>query len=173
MCPTEGRAPAAPRVVARFARCTHIARHRAPSEGLRERGQTDSIKPGKALILWFHNGDANVASPDLGQKFLCAECGAKFYDLGKKPPTCPACETVHVPVEPPKPRRTSAAAKKPPPPVAAPKPVEPEETSAEDKVSKDDATDDEADDDVIEDTSEIGEADEDVASVVTKGDKDD
>ena len=114
-----------------------------------------------------------MASPDLGQKFLCAECGAKFYDLGKKPPTCPACETVHVPVEPPKPRRTSAAAKKPPPPVAAPKPVEPEETSAEDKVSKDDATDDEADDDVIEDTPEIGEDDEDVACVVTKGDKDD
>lgn len=129
-----------------------------------------------------------MANPDLGQKFLCAECGAKFYDLGKKPPTCPACETVHVPVEPPKPGRVSAAARKPPPPApaAAPKPDEHEKASEGDKPLKgeaatdDDANDandandsDDAGDDVIEDTSELGEDDEDVASVVTKGDKDD
>ena len=126
-----------------------------------------------------------MANPDLGQKFLCAECGAKFYDLGKKRPTCPACETVHVPVEPPKPGRVSAAARKPPPPApaAAPKPDKHEKASEGDKPLKgeaatdDDANDandsDDAGDDVIEDTSELGEDDEDVASVVTKGDKDD
>lgn len=115
-----------------------------------------------------------MAKPDLGQKFLCAECGAKFYDLGKKPPTCPACETVHVPVEPPKPRRASAAARKPPAPVVAPKPAEPEQALEEGETPKGEtATDDEAGDDVIEDTSELGEDDEDVASVVTKGDKGD
>ena len=115
-----------------------------------------------------------MANPDLGQKFLCAECGAKFYDLGKKPPTCPACETVHVPVGPPKPRRASAAARKPPAPVVAPMPAEPEQALEEGETPKGEtATVDEAGDDVIEDTSELSEDDEDVASVVTKGDKGD
>jgi uncharacterized protein (TIGR02300 family) len=35
-----------------------------------------------------------VAKPDLGTKRLCASCGAKFYDLGKDPITCPKCGTV-------------------------------------------------------------------------------
>jgi uncharacterized protein (TIGR02300 family) len=35
-----------------------------------------------------------VAKPELGTKRLCAGCGAKFYDLSKTPPVCPACGTV-------------------------------------------------------------------------------
>ena len=31
--------------------------------------------------------------PDLGTKYECAECGAKFYDLGKPEPLCPRCGT--------------------------------------------------------------------------------
>ena len=31
--------------------------------------------------------------PDLGRKYECAECGAKFYDLGKAEPICPRCGT--------------------------------------------------------------------------------
>jgi uncharacterized protein (TIGR02300 family) len=31
--------------------------------------------------------------PDLGHKHECAECGAKFYDLGKPEPLCPRCGT--------------------------------------------------------------------------------
>ena len=31
--------------------------------------------------------------PELGKKYECAECGAKFYDLGKAEPTCPRCGT--------------------------------------------------------------------------------
>jgi uncharacterized protein (TIGR02300 family) len=38
-----------------------------------------------------------VAKPELGTKRLCAECGAKFYDLNKDPITCPKCSTVFVP----------------------------------------------------------------------------
>jgi uncharacterized protein (TIGR02300 family) len=37
-----------------------------------------------------------VAKPELGTKRLCAECGAKFYDLNKDPITCPKCSTVFV-----------------------------------------------------------------------------
>src|SRR5947208_5020789 len=35
-----------------------------------------------------------VAKPELGTKRLCANCGAKFYDLNKDPITCPKCQTV-------------------------------------------------------------------------------
>jgi uncharacterized protein (TIGR02300 family) len=35
-----------------------------------------------------------VAKPELGTKRLCANCGAKFYDLSKTPITCPKCHTV-------------------------------------------------------------------------------
>ena len=29
--------------------------------------------------------------PELGNKFECFSCGAKFYDLGKLEPICPKC----------------------------------------------------------------------------------
>jgi uncharacterized protein (TIGR02300 family) len=29
--------------------------------------------------------------PELGNKFECFSCGAKFYDLGKPEPVCPKC----------------------------------------------------------------------------------
>src|SRR5262249_50211100 len=35
-----------------------------------------------------------VAKPELGIKRMCANCGAKFYDLNKDPPICPKCHTV-------------------------------------------------------------------------------
>ena len=35
-----------------------------------------------------------MAKPELGTKRLCANCGAKFYDLSKVPITCPKCHTV-------------------------------------------------------------------------------
>ena len=47
--PTEGRAPVARGRVARLARCTHIARWRAPNHGPRERGQTGSMLSERVL----------------------------------------------------------------------------------------------------------------------------
>ena len=35
-----------------------------------------------------------MAKPELGLKRLCANCGAKFYDLNKDPIVCPKCDTV-------------------------------------------------------------------------------
>ena len=35
-----------------------------------------------------------MAKPELGTKRLCANCGAKFYDLDKAPIVCPKCHTV-------------------------------------------------------------------------------
>jgi uncharacterized protein (TIGR02300 family) len=37
-----------------------------------------------------------VAKAELGTKRLCANCGAKFYDLNKDPIHCPKCSTVYV-----------------------------------------------------------------------------
>ena len=34
-----------------------------------------------------------MAKPELGTKRLCANCGAKFYDLNKDPIVCPKCHT--------------------------------------------------------------------------------
>ncbi|VAV98205.1 hypothetical protein MNBD_ALPHA06-333 [hydrothermal vent metagenome] len=32
-----------------------------------------------------------MAKADLGEKRVCAECNAKFYDLNKRPVVCPKC----------------------------------------------------------------------------------
>ena len=36
-----------------------------------------------------------MAKAELGTKRLCANCGAKFYDLNKDPIHCPKCGTVY------------------------------------------------------------------------------
>jgi uncharacterized protein (TIGR02300 family) len=40
-----------------------------------------------------------LAKTDLGEKQLCPNCGAKFYDLRKRPATCPKCATAFDPSE--------------------------------------------------------------------------
>jgi uncharacterized protein (TIGR02300 family) len=54
-------------------------------------------------------GAMAVAKPELGIKRQCANCGAKFYDLGKTPILCPKCGTVHEVAAAP-PRRAPAIA---------------------------------------------------------------
>jgi uncharacterized protein (TIGR02300 family) len=62
--------------------------------------------------------------PDLGKKHECAECGTKFYDLGKPDPACPRCgsnQRAAPEREKPAPVRTARAV------VVAPPVEEPEE----------------------------------------------
>jgi uncharacterized protein (TIGR02300 family) len=40
-----------------------------------------------------------LAKTDLGAKQVCPNCGAKFYDLGRRPATCPKCTTSFDPAE--------------------------------------------------------------------------
>ncbi|MES1199137.1 MAG: TIGR02300 family protein [Pseudomonadota bacterium] len=40
-----------------------------------------------------------MAKAELGDKQLCPNCGAKFYDLRRRPATCPKCATSFDPVE--------------------------------------------------------------------------
>ena len=58
-----------------------------------------------------------MANSELGSKHLCTECGARFYDLGRQPPTCPKCDTVVAAAPKPRPSRSrpTRAAKKPAP----------------------------------------------------------
>jgi len=51
-----------------------------------------------------------MAKVDLGEKRVCPECEAKFYDLTKNPATCPMCQFSYDPLlialpgpKPPKP----------------------------------------------------------------------
>jgi uncharacterized protein (TIGR02300 family) len=80
-----------------------------------------------------------VAKAELGTKRLCANCGAKFYDLNKDPIHCPKCNTVYVvaPVvsrgrpEPAPPVAPKPAAAAPVEVVAPPEPQEVETVSLE------------------------------------------
>ncbi len=40
-----------------------------------------------------------MAKAELGDKQLCPSCGAKFYDLGKRPAVCPKCATAFDPTD--------------------------------------------------------------------------
>lgn len=74
--------------------------------------------------------------PELGKKYECAECGTKFYDLGKPEPICPKCGTNQRGLqEPPKtaapaPRVRAAA---PAPPVEPPEEDLPDDIGDEDE----------------------------------------
>jgi uncharacterized protein (TIGR02300 family) len=49
-----------------------------------------------------------LATPELGAKQICPNCQAKFYDLGRRPATCPKCGTVFDPEEAVRSRRMKA-----------------------------------------------------------------
>ena len=126
---------------------------------------------------------ARLVKPEWGTKRLCLECGAKFYDMLRDPITCPACETVLKPEPPPKSRRASAAKAKPapvkvekPPPEAAPEEATEEVTTA--TGNSDDPAAEIADvavdntsgqQDIIEDATELGEDEDDMAEVLDTG----
>ncbi len=40
-----------------------------------------------------------MANPELGQKQICPNCAAKFYDLTRRPAVCPKCQTAFDPEE--------------------------------------------------------------------------
>ena len=49
-----------------------------------------------------------MANPELGAKQICPNCQAKFYDLTRRPATCPKCGTVFDPEEAVRSRRMKA-----------------------------------------------------------------
>ncbi|MBL8808121.1 MAG: TIGR02300 family protein [Rhodospirillales bacterium] len=98
-----------------------------------------------------------MAKAEWGLKRTCQSCGARFYDLSKSPISCPKCGAEYDPEVLLKSRRGKPAPVVPKPaPVEEPEPVEAEAAEGEE----------EEEDAVIEDTSELGEDEEDVAEVI-------
>ncbi|MFN4281670.1 MAG: TIGR02300 family protein [Alphaproteobacteria bacterium] len=112
-----------------------------------------------------------MVKPELGVKRVCGSCGAKFYDLNRDPILCPKCGTVFDVQAALKPRRAKAVVEdKPAKPKKVAAVVDPDEADLPDDIVDDDDTDDEEEEGVIEDTSELGEDDDDVAEVIEKVD---
>jgi uncharacterized protein (TIGR02300 family) len=110
-----------------------------------------------------------VAKPEWGLKRTCLSCGARFYDMQKHPIVCPSCEAVFDPEAVLRPRRSRAA-----PEPAAPKPAPVKAAAGDDDDDDDLGLDDDDDvvdlddddvDDALEDTSDLGDEDEDVPGV--------
>ncbi len=133
-----------------------------------------------------------MAKPKLGTKRTCPTCGSRYYDLNRVPPACPKCgEAIRskkpveavIPVEPvgtaakpaPAPAKKAPAKKAPAKKAPAKKaPAKPRPAAA--APGKDDGDKKEAeelepvkggeeDDGVIEDASDIGEHNDDMAEV--------
>ncbi len=121
-----------------------------------------------------------MSKPEWGIKRICQSCGAKFYDLQSSPIICPGCGTKFDPDAMLRGRRTRSAATPKAAPVKAAEKTpkvdtvtndedtpEPGEVKvAEEKPDTDEDLGDAGDGNLIEDTSELGEDDDDVSEVV-------
>jgi uncharacterized protein (TIGR02300 family) len=110
----------------------------------------------------------------LGQKRVCNSCAAKFYDLNKDPILCPKCGTEFDAAAVVKPRRTRTAAEDKPKAKKAPKIAEVEAELPEAEVGDEPAVEGEEEEEgVIEDASELGEDEDDMAEVIENIEEDD
>ena len=118
-----------------------------------------------------------MAKPEWGTKRICPSCGARYYDLLHDPVVCPKCSTPFDPEALLKARRARPAApvEKALAPVAAGEldadldtedveVVEGEEE--EEAVPLEEAEEEEEDEELIEDASELGEDEDDMAEVI-------
>lgn len=106
---------------------------------------------------------------EFGIKRACQNCGAKFFDLKKKVPTCPECGTEFVAVK----TRTRKTATKQEKEVAvvADVPADDKAGSEEEALNEigvelEVEVDDVEEDTLIEDTSDIGDDDDDMAGII-------
>ena len=116
-----------------------------------------------------------MAKPEWGTKRFCQACGAKFYDLQHDDAVCPKCSTSVEPAPAAKPRRAPAeepAAASEATALTAKLAVEtgddaPAETSDDEALKALGVDDDDSGDnaDLIEDASELGEDEDDMAEV--------
>ena len=130
-----------------------------------------------------------MAKPEWGTKRVCPSCDARFYDLHRNPILCPKCDnTVEPDASPPRPQRPVVARKAAKSAVTAPviatlntDQPDLEETEGvladldddatleaddADTLSDEEDDDDEEEEALIEDASDLGEDDDDVAEVM-------
>lgn len=119
-----------------------------------------------------------MSKPEWGTKHTCQSCGAKYYDLNRSPVICPKCGTEFDPDALLRSRRIRTTTAKPEAPVAAAKPAKKAAAETADEAELDEIdgegkidplVDEEGDEeDMIEDASELGEDEDDVADVVVE-----
>ena len=113
-----------------------------------------------------------MAKPEWGTKRICPSCGTRYYDLLREQVVCPKCSTPYDPEAFLKARRArpAAPAEKELAPVGedVEADLETEETeAAEDEEALPLAEgEEEEDEELIEDTSELGEDEDDMAEVI-------
>ncbi len=104
-----------------------------------------------------------MAKPEWGKKRTCQNCGAKYYDMLKEPPTCAKCETVFQQVTNQRGRRNRSTAEAPkaiPTAAAAVKSPELEVEDIDDETLEDDES-------LPEDTCDlVGGDDDDMSDVI-------
>lgn len=101
-----------------------------------------------------------MAKPEWGAKHLCQGCGAKFYDMGRGPVTCPSCDEPVVVATPGRTRRVRKEEVKAEPVVAKDEAKKPEDGDEALAAEVDDLVDDE--DDAIATLADDEEDDDDV-----------
>ena len=112
-----------------------------------------------------------MVKPEWGAKRVCHSCGAPFYDMHRDPIACPKCGAVYDPEAILKSRRARPAvaeAKEVEQPEA--EEVEAAETEEVETAESDDLEtaegEEEEDKELIEDASELGEDEDDMAEVI-------
>jgi uncharacterized protein (TIGR02300 family) len=118
-----------------------------------------------------------LAKPEWGTKRICPSCGARYYDLLREPIVCPKCSTPFDPEALLRARRARPAA----PVEKAIEPVAADDVDAdletaqveavEDGEEEDEAVpleeaEEEEEEELIEDASELGEDEDDMAEVI-------
>jgi uncharacterized protein (TIGR02300 family) len=120
-----------------------------------------------------------VAKPEWGTKRICPSCGTRYYDLLRKPVICPKCSTPFDPEAFLKSRRARPVApvEKEIEPVGGDEldaDVETEEADAavegEEAIPLEEA--EEEDEELLEDASELGEDEDDMAEVIENVEED-
>ncbi len=90
-----------------------------------------------------------MAKTDLGDKQICPNCSAKFYDLRRRPAVCPKCTTSFDPVE------ESVRAKRGRGRVAAHDPALEDDDDDTDAKAKKKSGNDDDDEEEVEETAEV------------------
>lgn len=113
-----------------------------------------------------------------GEKRACPSCGVRFYDLARRPIACPGCGSefsVDDFVRPRRQRAPEPSPEKSGESAAAASPAAkgagesaPVEDMAAAEANGKDVEDDDEDESVIEDASELGEDDDDMAEVIVR-----
>ncbi len=107
-----------------------------------------------------------MAKPEWGTKRVCGSCGSRFYDLHREPVVCPKCAAERPADAAVKGKRRVEAAPQPKPQpasAAADASASGEDEKIAELEDKDQAT---KKDEFIEDASELGEDEDDMAEVL-------